>query len=163
MKTQRSNNEKVIGIFYHTLDDTSNNWNGTCHSGNIKSNKILIFIKEKIMAKEIKTEEATGKIEAFYQVRKIEVFYKLAENTKTGTKFKKWLTATKDGKIYQVKFVLGALSSVPSARATIYVKDEDMNWNYKNKNYPVLYVKNIQKVEQKESAPEDFDIYFEKA
>lgn len=154
MKTQRSNNEKVIGIFYHTLDDPSNNWNGTCHSGNIKSNKILIFIKEKIMAKEIKKEEST---------RKIEVFYKLAENTKTGTKFKKWLTATKDGKIYQVKFVLGALSSVPSARATIYVKDEDMNWNYKNKNYPVLYVKNIQKVEQKESAPEDFDIYFEKA
>lgn len=154
MKTQRSNNEKVIGIFYHTLDDTSNNWNGTCHSGNIKSNKILIFIKEKIMAKEVKKEEST---------RKIEVFYKLAENTKTGTKFKKWLTATKDGKIYQVKFVLGALSSVPSARATIYVKDEDMNWNYKNKNYPVLYVKNIQKVEQKESAPEDFDIYFEKA
>ena len=154
MKTQLSNNEKVIGIFYHTLDDTSNNWNGTCHSGNIKSNKILIFIKEKIMTKEIKKEEST---------RKIEVFYKLAENTKTGTKFKKWLTATKDGKIYQVKFVLGALSSVPSARATIYVKDEDMNWNYKNKNYPVLYVKNIQKVEQKESAPEDFDIYFEKA
>ena len=154
MKTQRSNNEKVIGVFYHTLDDTSNNWNGTGHSGNIKSNKILIFIKEKIMTKEIKKEEST---------RKIEVFYKLSENTKTGTKFKKWLTATKDGKIYQVKFVLGALSSVPSARATIYVKDEDMNWNYKNKNYPVLYVKNIQKVEQKESAPEDFDNYFEKA
>ena len=154
MKTQRSNNEKVIGIFYHTLDNTSNNWYGTSNTRNTKDNKNLIFIKEKIMAKEIKTEEAT---------RKIEVFYKLAENTKTGTKFKKWLTATKDGKIYQVKFVLGALSSVPSARATIYVKDEDMNWNYKNKNYPVLYVKNIQKVEQKESAPEDFDIYFEKA
>ena len=105
------------------------------------------------MAKEVK-QEAT---------RKIDVFYKLVENTTTGTKFKKWLTSTKDGKIYQVKFVLGALSSVPSARATIYVKDEDMNWNFKNKNYPVLYVKNIQKVEQKESAPEDFDNYFEKA
>ena len=105
------------------------------------------------MAKEIKKEEST---------RKIEVFYKL-QQTKMGTKFKKWLTTTKDGKIYQVRFVLGALSKVPSARATIYVKDEDMNWNYKNKNYPVLYVKNIQKVEQKESAPEDFDNYFEKA
>lgn len=153
MKTQRSNNEKVIGIFNHTLDDTSNNWNGTCHSGNIKSNKILIFIKEKIMTKEIKKEEST---------RKIEVFYKL-QQTKMGTKFKKWLTATKDGKIYQVRFVLGALSKVPSARATIYVKDEDMNWNKENPKYPVLYITNIEKVEQKESAPEDFDIYFEKA
>ena len=106
------------------------------------------------MAKEIKKTEAT---------RKIEVFYKLVENAKTGIKFKKWLTSTKDGKMYQVKFVMNALASVPTARATIYVKDEDMNWNYKNKDYPVLYVKNIQKVEQKESAPEDFDKYFEEA
>ena len=105
------------------------------------------------MAKEIKTEEAT---------RKIEVFYKL-QQTKMGTKFKKWLTTTKDGKIYQVRFVLGAVSKVPSARATIYVKDEDMNWNKENPKYPVLYITNIEKVEQKESAPEDFDIYFEKA
>ena len=154
MKTQRSSNEKVIGIFYSFVDDTSNDWYGTRNTRNTKDNKNLIFIKEKIMAKEVKTEEAT---------RKIEVFYKLAENTKTGTKFKKWLTATKDGKIYQVKFVLGALSSVPSARATIYVKDEDMNWNKENPKYPVLYITNIEKVEQKESAPEDFDIYFEKA
>ena len=121
---------------------------------NKEDNPLRNKFKEKIMTKEIKKEEAT---------RKIDVFYKLVENTTTGTKFKKWLTATKDGKIYQVKFVLEALSSVPSARATIYVKDEDMNWNFKNKNYPVLYVKNIQKVEQKESAPEDFDNYFEKA
>ena len=153
MKT-RSSNEKVIGIFYSFVDDTSNNWYGTSNTRNTKDNKNLIFIKEKIMAKEVKKEEST---------RKIEVFYKLAENTKTGTKFKKWLTATKDGKIYQVKFVLGALSSVPSARATIYVKDEDMNWNKENPKYPVLYVTNIEKVEQKESAPEDFDNYFEKA
>ena len=153
MKTQRSNNEKVIGIFYHTVDDTSNNWYGTSNTRNTKDNKNLIFIKEKIMAKEIKTEEAT---------RKIEVFYKL-QQTKMGTKFKKWLTATKDGKIYQVRFVLGAVPKVPSARATIYVKDEDMNWNKENPKYPVLYITNIEKVEQKESAPEDFDIYFEKA
>lgn len=153
MKTQRSNNEKVIGIFYHTVDDTSNNWYGTSNTRNTKDNKNLIFIKEKIMAKEIKTEEAT---------RKIEVFYKL-QQTKMGTKFKKWLTATKDGKIYQVRFVLNALPKVPSARATIYVKDEDMNWNKENPKYPVLYITNIEKVEQKESAPEDFDIYFEKA
>ena len=153
MKTQRSNNEKVIGIFYHTLDDTSNNWYGTSNTRNTKDNKNLIFIKEKIMAKEIKTEEAT---------RKIEVFYKL-QQTKMGTKFKKWLTATKDGKIYQVRFVLGAVPKVPSARATIYVKDEDMNWNKENPKYPVLYITNIEKLEQKESAPEDFDIYFEKA
>ena len=152
MKT-RSSNEKVIGIFYSFVDDTSNNWYGTSNTRNTKDNKNLIFIKEKIMAKEVKQEEAT---------RKIEVFYKL-QQTKMGTKFKKWLTTTKDGKIYQVRFVLGAVPKVPSARATIYVKDEDMNWNYKNKNYPVLYVKNIQKVEQKESAPEDFDNYFEKA
>ena len=105
------------------------------------------------MAKEIKKTEST---------RKIDVFYKLQE-TKMGTKFKKWLTATKDGKIYQVRFVLGALASVPTARATIYVKDEDMNWNKENPKYPVLYIKNIQKVEQKESAPEDFDKYFEEA
>ena len=105
------------------------------------------------MAKEIKKAEAT---------RKIDVFYKIV-SLPSGTKFKKWLTATKDDKMYQVKFVMNALSSVPTARATIYVKDEDMNWNYKNKDYPVLYVKNIQKVEQKESAPEDFDKYFEEA
>ena len=104
------------------------------------------------MAKEVK-QEAT---------RKIDVFYKTV-SLSSGTKFKKWLTSTKDGKIYQVKFVMGALASVPTARATIYVKDEDMNWNFKNKDYPVLYIKNIQKVEQKESAPEDFDNYFEKA
>ena len=153
MKTQRSNNEKVIGIFYSFVDDTSNNWYGTRNTRNTKDNKNLIFIKEKIMAKEIKTEEAT---------RKIEVFYKL-QQTKMGTKFKKWLTATKDGKIYQVRFVLGAVPKVPSARATIYVKDEDMNWNKENPKYPVLYITNIEKLEQKESAPEDFDIYFEKA
>ena len=152
MKT-RSSNEKVIGIFYSFVDDTSNNWYGTSNTRNTKDNKNLIFIKEKIMAKEVKTEEAT---------RKIEVFYKL-QQTKMGTKFKKWLTTTKDGKIYQVRFVLGALSKVPSARATIYVKDEDMNWNKENPKYPVLYITNIEKVEQKESAPEDFDIYFEKA
>ena len=152
MKT-RSSNEKVIGIFYSFVDDTSNNWYGTSNTRNTKDNKNLIFIKEKIMAKEIKTEEAT---------RKIEVFYKL-QQTKMGTKFKKWLTTTKDGKIYQVRFVLGAVSKVPSARATIYVKDEDMNWNKENPKYPVLYITNIEKVEQKESAPEDFDIYFEKA
>ena len=152
MKT-RSSNEKVIGIFYSFVDDTSNNWYGTSNTRNTKDNKNLIFIKEKIMAKEIKTEEAT---------RKIEVFYKL-QQTKMGTKFKKWLTTTKDGKIYQVRFVLGAVSKVPSARATIYVKDEDMNWNKENPKYPVLYITNIEKVEQKESAPEDFDNYFEKA
>ena len=160
MKT-RSSNEKVIGIFYSFVDDTSNNWYGTSNTRNTKDNKNLIFIKEKIMKAE--KIELTDIVKCQEATRKIEVFYKLVENTKNGTKFKKWLTATKDGKIYQVKFVLGALSSVPSARATIYVKDEDMNWNYKNKNYPVLYVKNIQKVEQKESAPEDFDNYFEKA
>ena len=152
MKT-RSSNEKVIGIFYSFVDDTSNDWYGTSNTRNTKDNKNLIFIKEKIMAKEIKTEEAT---------RKIEVFYKL-QQTKMGTKFKKWLTTTKDGKIYQVRFVLGAVPKVPSARATIYVKDEDMNWNKENPKYPVLYITNIEKVEQKESAPEDFDIYFEKA
>ena len=152
MKT-RSSNEKVIGIFYSFVDDTSNNWYGTSNTRNTKDNKNLIFIKEKIMAKEIKTEEAT---------RKIEVFYKL-QQTKMGTKFKKWLTTTKDGKIYQVRFVLGAVPKVPSARATIYVKDEDMNWNKENPKYPVLYITNIEKVEQKESAPEDFDNYFEKA
>ena len=152
MKT-RSSNEKVIGIFYSFVDDTSNDWYGTSNTRNTKDNKNLIFIKEKIMAKEIKTEEAT---------RKIEVFYKL-QQTKMGTKFKKWLTTTKDGKIYQVRFVLGAVPKVPSARATIYVKDEDMNWNKENPKYPVLYITNIEKVEQKESAPEDFDNYFEKA
>ena len=152
MKT-RSSNEKVIGIFYSFVDDTSNNWYGTSNTRNTKDNKNLIFIKEKIMAKEVKQEEAT---------RKIEVFYKL-QQTKMGTKFKKWLTTTKDGKIYQVRFVLGAVPKVPSARATIYVKDEDMNWNKENPKYPVLYITNIEKVEQKESAPEDFDNYFEKA
>ena len=118
-----------------------------------EDNPLRIKMKEKIMAKEVKTEEAT---------RKIEVFYKL-QQTKMGTKFKKWLTTTKDGKIYQVRFVLGAVPKVPSARATIYVKDEDMNWNKENPKYPVLYITNIEKVEQKESAPEDFDNYFEKA
>ena len=152
MKT-RSSNEKVIGIFYSFVDDTSNDWYGTSNTRNTKDNKNLIFIKEKIMAKEIKTEEAT---------RKIEVFYKTM-TTSNGTKFKKWLTATKDGKIYQVKFILSALASVPSARATIYVKDEYMYWNKKNPQYPVLNIKAIEKVEQHESAPEDFDIYFEKA
>lgn len=94
--------------------------------------------------------------------RKIEVFYKTM-TTKTGTKFKKWLTVTKDGKFYQVKFILNALTTLPTARSTITVKDSDMYWNKKNPQYPTLTIKAIQSIEQKESAPEDFDKYFEKA
>lgn len=94
--------------------------------------------------------------------RKIEVFYKTM-TTKTGTKFKKWLTVTKDGKFYQVKFILNALTTLPTARSTITVKDSDMYWNKKNPQYPTLTIRSIQSIEQKESAPEDFDKYFEKA
>ena len=110
--------------------------------------------------------QVSRKHEANYQptedTRKIDIFYKWQETT-TGKKFKKWLTATKDGKVYQVKFVLEALKVVPEARATIYVKEENMNWSRKNPKYPVLYVQKIDHIELKETAPEDFDIYFEKA
>ena len=68
--------------------------------------------------------------------RKIEVFYKTM-TTKTGTKFKKWLTVTKDGKFYQVKFIMNALTNLPTARSTITVNDSDMYWNKKNPQYPL--------------------------
>ena len=94
--------------------------------------------------------------------RVVEIFYKW-EETKTGKKFKKWLTQTLDKKIYQVNFCGEALRQVPEARATIHVKEENMNWNRKNAQYPVLYIKKIEHIELKESAPENFDIYFQKA
>ena len=105
------------------------------------------------MKKEETNNEAT---------RKIDVFYKYME-TKDGKRFKKWLTATKDGKIYAVRFTSLALEKVPQARSTIYVMDSNMFWSKKNPQYPVLYIEKIEKIEAKESAPEDFDIYFEKA
>lgn len=94
--------------------------------------------------------------------RKLEVFYKNMK-TNDGKKFKKWLTATFDGKIYQVAFVLLAKNNMPKARSFVYVKDTDMNWKRENPQYPVLYIKEIQKVEPIETPPEDFDKYFEKA
>lgn len=95
-------------------------------------------------------------------VRKVEVFYKYME-TKDGKKFKKWLTKCQDGKCYDVKFCKEALANIPTARATLYVSEDCMNWSKKNPSYPVLWITKIEKVELKESAPEDFDIYFEKA
>lgn len=107
------------------------------------------------MAKTENKNEATT-------LRKIEVFYKNMKTT-DGKKFKKWLTKTLDGKVYQVSFVYEAKKDIPSARSYIYVLDENMNWNKTNPQYPVLYVKKVEKVEEIESDPEKFDNYFEKA
>ena len=96
------------------------------------------------------------------KVIKVEVFYKNQQTT-DGKKFKKWLTKTKDGKMYQVNFVLLAKNNMPKARAVLNVKETDMNWNRKNPKYPVLYIKEIQSVEAIESAPEDWTNYFEEA
>ena len=96
------------------------------------------------------------------QTRKLEVFYKNMTTT-DGKKFKKWLTKANDGKIYQVNFVLEAKTKMPKARSILIVNESDMNWNKKNPQYPVLYIKEIQEVKALESAPENFDIYFEKA
>ena len=112
-----------------------------------------------------KTENKSATAQATEQattLRKIEVFYKNMK-TQDGKKFKKWLTKTLDGKIYQVSFVYDAKKDIPSARSYIYVLDENMNWNKNNPQYPVLYVKKVEKVEPIESAPEEFDNYFEKA
>ena len=112
-----------------------------------------------------KTENKSAQAQATEQattLRKIEVFYKKM-TTKDGKKFKKWLTKTKDEKIYQVSFVYDAKKDIPSARSYIYVLDENMNWNKNNPQYPVLYVKKVEKVEPIESSPEEFDNYFEKA
>lgn len=95
-------------------------------------------------------------------LRKIEVFYKNMKTT-DGKKFKKWLTKAIDDKIYQVSFVYEAKKDIPSARSYIYVLDENMNWNKSNPQYPVLYVKKVEKVEEIESDPTKFDNYFEKA
>ena len=95
-------------------------------------------------------------------LRKIEVFYKNMK-TSDGKKFKKWLTKAIDDKIYQVSFVYEAKKDIPSARSFIYVLDENMNWNKTNPQYPVLYVKKVEKVEEIESDPKKFDNYFEKA
>lgn len=108
------------------------------------------------------TKKFDGVYKPSESTRKIEVFYKWQE-TKTGKKFKKWLTKTKDEKIYQVNFCGEALRTMPEARATIYVDESNMNWSRKNPKYPELYIKKIDHIELKESAPENFDIYFEKA
>lgn len=112
-----------------------------------------------------KTENKSAQAQATEQattLRKIEVFYKKM-TTKDGKKFKKWLTKAKDEKIYQVSFVYDAKKDIPSARSYIYVLDENMNWNNNNPQYPVLYVKKVEKVEEIESDPTKFDNYFEKA
>ena len=96
------------------------------------------------------------------QLRKVEVFYKNM-TTKDGKKFKKWLTKTTDGKIYQVSFVLEAKAKMPKARAVLTVKECNMNWNRKNPQYPQLYISEIESVTEIESNPQDFDNYFEKA
>lgn len=108
-----------------------------------------------------KTENKSATAQAT-TLRKIEVFYKNMK-TSDGKKFKKWLTKTLDGKVYQVSFVYEAKKDIPSARSFIYVLDENMNWNKSNPQYPVLYVKKVEKVEEIESDPEKFDNYFEKA
>ena len=97
---------------------------------------------------------------------KVEVFYKVQKCTgKNGNEFtfKKWLTKAKDNKVYQVAFVMEAKAKVPSARAILNIKESDMNWNRKNPQYPVLYIKNIESVEELESAPEQWTNYFEEA
>ena len=108
-----------------------------------------------------KTENKSATAQAT-TLRKIEVFYKNMK-TSDGKKFKKWLTKTLDGKVYQVSFVYEAKKDIPSARSFIYVLDENMNWNKNNPQYPVLYVKKVEKVEEIESDPTKFDNYFEKA
>ena len=108
-----------------------------------------------------KTENKSATAQAT-TLRKIEVFYKNMKTT-DGKKFKKWLTKTLDGKVYQVSFVYEAKKDIPSARSYIYVLDENMNWNKNNPQYPVLYVKKVEKVEEIESDPTKFDNYFEKA
>lgn len=108
-----------------------------------------------------KTENKSANAQAT-TLRKIEVFYKNMK-TSDGKKFKKWLTKTLDGKVYQVSFVYEAKKDIPSARSFIYVLDENMNWNKNNPQYPVLYVKKVEKVEEIESDPTKFDNYFEKA
>lgn len=112
-----------------------------------------------------KTENKSAQAQATEQattLRKIEVFYKNMK-TQDGKKFKKWLTKTLDGKIYQVSFVYDAKKDIPSARANVYVYDKNMNWNNTNPQYPVLYIKHVEKVELIETPPTKFDIYFEKA
>lgn len=108
-----------------------------------------------------KTENKSATAQAT-TLRKIEVFYKNMK-TSDGKKFKKWLTKAIDDKIYQVSFVYEAKKDIPSARSYIYVLDENMNWNKSNPQYPVLYVKKVEKVEEIESDPTKFDNYFEKA
>ena len=93
---------------------------------------------------------------------KINVFYKYM-NKQDGTKFKKWLTKTANEKTFGVKFVANALTNIPKARATIYVKEDCMWWNKKNPDYPVLVIKQIEKVEEQETPPENWKIYFEEA
>lgn len=110
--------------------------------------------------------QASRKHDANYtpdeSTRKIDIFYTWREG-KNGSKYKKWLTKTKDEKVYEVGFCGEALRVVPEARATIYVKEENMNWNRKNPKYPKLWISKIDHIELKETAPENFDIYFEKA
>ena len=93
---------------------------------------------------------------------KLNVFYKYM-NKQDGTKFKKWLVKTNDEKTFGVKFVANALTNVPKARATIYVKEDCMWWNKNNPDFPVLVIKQIEKVEEQETPPENWMIYFEKA
>lgn len=93
---------------------------------------------------------------------KINVFYKYM-NKQDGTKFKKWLTKTADEKTFGVKFVANALTNIPKARATIYVKEDCMWWNKKNPDFPILVIKQIEKVEEQETPPENWKIYFEEA
>lgn len=93
---------------------------------------------------------------------KLDVFYKYMKKT-DGTKFKKWLTKTTDGKIYGVRFVANALTNKPKARATIFVKEDCMWWNREKPEYPVLIIKQIEKVNEQETPPEDWKEYFEPA
>ena len=93
---------------------------------------------------------------------KINVFYKYM-NKQDGTKFKKWLTKTADEKFYAVRFVANALTNKPNAQATIYVKESNMWWNKDKPEYPVLIIKQIEKVEEQETPPENWKVYFEEA
>ena len=93
---------------------------------------------------------------------KINVFYKYM-NKQDGTKFKKWLTKTTHEKFYGVRFVANALTNKPNAQATIYVKENNMWWNKDKPEYPVLIIKQIEKVEEQETPPENWKVYFEEA
>ena len=93
---------------------------------------------------------------AIYKIKVAQVKEIAARN---GSKFNAYKTIDKNGNFIDLKFIK-ACHNVPETRCWIYVKEENFNIQ-RNREYPVMWVKEIEKVEPLVATSSNVSDYFD--